>query len=595
MKDKPVSRLPNISTKQPFFWAGHGATGVVAALLGLVILANVFAAYYMAQERFIYFWDWKVYWFLYLDFSVSLGQHPMNALHSLIDSIRNNDYNLLPVLPLAPFEWLFGTSRLTYILAITNVSLLPSALIISLLAQRILPRQFPKPSLSPPLVLATASVLVLPSIWTPLLRGLPDVLGVLVIGCILLLHFAKPLTEQSLAHLVTTGLLLCLLVLVRRYYSFWVVAFFPALTVAQCLDIYQRHDGDLRLYMTTIRNVVVIGLTFTIALFVIATPLILRILHTDYSDIYSAYKASSSLLEAAEILFSYFGWSVIICGLVGLTRLTVQKDTRVVGSFLIMQSFIVFVLFLRTQDFSIQHYYLLIPGIALGIAVMVTGLWTQIRNGLWRATSIGLVFAALLASFATAFYPRAASVSNMLGCLVPRDVSKSYPLFRNDLDMFWHLLDRLDELEQDQRGDIYVLASSLILNGDLLDQACRLGPRQWSFCNRFLKTYDVDKHKGFPLHFLHAQYLVVASPTQYHLSPEGQRVISVLAREVMAGHGIGKAFQRLPGEFKLDNGVTVWVFAKVRPFERADLDALANEFAGYYPDKREMFITVDER
>jgi hypothetical protein len=591
MKANPVSRLPNIRTKQSLFWAGHGTTGVVAALLGLAILANVFAAYYVNQEHSVYVWDYKLYWLFYRDFGSSLVQHPMDALHSLIESIQNDDYNLLPVLPLSPFAWLFGTSRLTYILAITNVALLPSALIISLLAQRILPQQFPKPSLSPPLVLATASVLMLPSMWSPVLRGFPDVLGVLVIGSILLLHFAKPLAEQRWAHLVTTGLLHCLLVLLRRYYSFWVVAFFPALTVAQCLDIYQRHDGVWKLYVATIRNAVVIGVTFTIALFVIATPLILRILHTDYSDIYSAYKSSSSLLEAAEKLFSYFGWSVIICGLVGLTWLTMRKDTRVVGSFLIMQSFIVFWLFLRTQDFSQQHYYLLIPGIALCIAVMVAGLWAQITNGLWRTVSIGFVFAALLASSVTAFYPKAANVSSILGSLVPNAIS--YPLIRNDLDVLWLLLDRLEELEQDQRGDIYVLASSLIMNEDILNMGCRLGPRRWYFCDRILDTHDVDKRDGFPRQFLHAQYLVVASPTQSHLKPEDQRVIGVLTREVTEGHGIGKSFQRMPGEFKLDNGVAVWVYAKIRPFERTDLEALANEFAGYYPDKRHMFITVD--
>jgi hypothetical protein len=71
-------------------------------------------------------------------------------------------------------------------------------------------------------------------------------------------------------------------------------------------------------------------------------------------------------------------------------------------------------------------------------------------------------------------------------------------------------------------------------------------------------------------------------------------VIGVLAREVMEDHGIGASFQHLPGECRLDNGVTAWVFAKVRPSERTDLDALANEFAGYYPDGRHIFSTVDE-
>jgi hypothetical protein len=66
-------------------------------------------------------------------------------------------------------------------------------------------------------------------------------------------------------------------------------------------------------------------------------------------------------------------------------------------------------------------------------------------------------------------------------------------------------------------------------------------------------------------------------------------VIGVLAREVIEGHGIGASFQRLPGEFTLDNGVTAWIYTKVRPFERSDLDALEDEFNGYYPGRQHLF------
>ena len=183
------------------------------------------------------------------------------------------------------------------------------------------------------------------------------------------------------------------------------------------------------------------------------------------------------------------------------------------------------------------------------------------------------MFTALLAQVpATAFYPRAASVSDILGSLVPQ--LQFYPLVRNDLDVLEHLLDRLDELELDQRGDIYVLASSDILNSSILEFTCHFGPRRRFFCDHILGTNDVDKRDGFPRQFLHALYLVVASPTQYHLRAEDQRVIGVLAREVIEGHGIGASFQRLPGEFKLDNGVNVWVFKKIRPLEKTDLDTL---------------------
>jgi hypothetical protein len=92
-----------------------------------------------------------------------------------------------------------------------------------------------------------------------------------------------------------------------------------------------------------------------------------------------------------------------------------------------------------------------------------------------------------------------------------------------------------------------------------------------------------------PRQFLDAAYVVVASPIQYHLRPEDQRVIGVFARELIQGTGIGRSFQRLPDEFTLEGGVTVSIFKKNRPLEQADLDAIADEFQGYYPDKRDIF------
>ena len=72
----------------------------MGAFLGLAILANAFAVYFVTQEHYVYFWDWSYYWLMSQELSVSLMHHPMSALRSLITSVRNDDYNLLPVLPL---------------------------------------------------------------------------------------------------------------------------------------------------------------------------------------------------------------------------------------------------------------------------------------------------------------------------------------------------------------------------------------------------------------------------------------------------------------------------------------------------------------
>lgn len=563
---------------------GYG--GTVMAFLGLAILANAFAVYYMTQERYVYFWDSAYYWVYYRDITASLAQHLFAALGSLIGSIRTSDYNPLPVLPLVPLGWLFGTNRLPYILAVTNIYLLPAALVTGFLVQRLFHPQSPgRPFL--PFVLATTSILFLHMLWAAVLRGYPDVVGVVLVGGILLLQFGKPLAEQGLGSLVAMGVLLCLLVLLRRWYAYWVVAFFPALAIAHALDLYQRHGIDWRQYLTASRNLAIIGLTLTLAVFGFATPFALRAIQTDYSDIYSTYRFSSSLVDAAGLLPRVFGWFEFVAGLGGLAWLSVREKTRVAGSFLLIQFFIVFLLFARVQDFGVQHHYLLIPSIAIGIATVVIGLWERITNGLWRAASIGLVLAALLLSSVTVFAPGAASLANHFGSLLPSH--HFYPLVRNDIDMLENLLAHMEELQLEQPGEVYVLASSVVLNSAIVQNACKFGPRLRFFCERILITNDVDKRDGFPRQFLQARYLIVASPPQYHLRPEDQRVVGVLAREIMEGHGIGTAFQRLPGEFKLDKGVTAWIYAKARPFEKSDLEALEAEFNGYYPDKQHLF------
>jgi putative flippase GtrA len=584
-----VFRYKSHTIPKPFVHvslAGYG--GAVMAFLGLAIFANAFAAYYVAHERYVYYWDLAYYWVCYRDITALLAQHPIAVLDSLIGSVRTSDYSPLPVLPLVPLGWLFGTNRLPYILAITNVYLLPAALIMGFLVQRLFclhPRSPRLPFL--PFVLAATSILFLHVLWAAVLRGYPDVAGVVLIGFILLLHFGKPLAEQGLGTLVVTGVLLCLLVLLRRWYAYWVVAFFPALAVAHALDLYQRHGIAWRQYLTASHNLIIIGLTFTLALFGLATPFALKAIQTDYSDIYSAYRFSSSWVDAAGLLSRVFGWVEFVAGLGGLAWLVVCKETRLVGSFLLIQLFIVFVLFVRTQDFGVQHHYLLIPSIAIGIAAVVIGFWERIANGLWRAASVGLVLTTLLLSSITVFASGAMGIADRFGSLLPS--LRFYPLVRNDIDVLENLLAHMEELQLEQPGEVYVLASSRVLNSAILQNTCKLGPRLRFFCERILTTNDVDKRDGFPRQILRAQYLIIANPTQYHLRPEDQRVIGVLVREVVEGHGIGAAFQRLPGEFKLEKGVTAWIYAKIRPFEKSDLEALEAEFNDYYPDKQHLF------
>lgn len=558
-------------------------------LIACALAANAFAIHFVGQERYIYFWDWGWYWMRFRELSASLAQDPLQTLQTVAADVPRADYNLLPIVPLAPLGWLLGTARLPYVLAITNLFLLPAVLLFGLLVGR-LSRECGGRATYAVFALAISTILILHPLWAPVLRGQPDVVGVLIIALILLIYLGKPLDQQRLPVLLGMGLLLCLLVLLRRWYAYWAVALFPAAALAQAVALIGRHGLAWRTYLRAVRNIVIIGVTFLTALFSLAEPFAVRALVTDYSDIFSAYKGTRSLREAAEVAARYLGQPLLVGGVAGLAWLTLRRETRAFGAFLAAQAAIAFVLFIRVQDLAQHHYYLLVPALAVGIAALQAAVWISMARTWQKSLVAGLIFTLLLAGSAAVFLPAAAAVCGRLEALLPQ--VRYFPLVRNDLTALDGLMDSLEALERKQAGDIYAVTSSVVLNHDILRNACLLSPRPRTICGRVLITHDVDKRDGFPHQFLQARYAVVAVPIQYHLHPEDQRVIGVLAREILSGGGIGAAFQRLPGETVLDDGVRVWIYERVRPFEQPALAALFEELARYYPQHKAMFTAA---
>jgi hypothetical protein len=164
---------------------------------------------------------------------------------------------------------------------------------------------------------------------------------------------------------------------------------------------------------------------------------------------------------------------------------------------------------------------------------------------------------------------------------------------RNDLGEFRRLLDVLAELTKDDKGRIYVTASSITFNDDILKNACVSFAAQKELCERILVSHHLDKRDGFPKNFLSSGYVLVAAPVQYHMRPEDQRVIGILADEMIHALGIGTSFDRLPYRVVLDNDVKVYIYKKTRPFREVDLTNLEKRFLSLYPDKKNIFTVFN--
>ena len=560
----------------------RSATPKILLLLALFLGANIFAVYFISQEKYVYFWDTAGYWTIYRDLCDLLAKEPSKFFWTVVYSIRGEEYNALPVLPLVPSHFLFGEGRMQYILSITNMFLVPSAVLFYFIFRKITAKysEIQSPVLP---VISLLTVLLLPQFWIPVLVGWPDIAGIAIIGVILLVSLDGPVETQAPWKLFILGFLLCLLVLTRRWYAYWAVSFFIALGVERLTCNAGEYGFNMRKYLPAARNISLVAIV-SASLFVLgATPIARKMLVTRYADIYSAYKTMDPALQVLK----GFGMFVSLSFLSGAVFGVLNRKTRFFALFLIVQFLIIFFLFSSVQNFDHHHYYLLIPAVVIFISFFISAVYSYLKTRFLRTLFLGAYVLLLTLNFSFVLIPGAAGRLPAAALLFSE--TRYYPLVRNDLteiDRLKKALQNLTRSDDGSRSSIYVLSSSLALNDDILRNAWRDDPNLFG---RILRTSHVDKRDGFPNGLLEAKYVIVTDPVGYHLRHEDQRVIGIPARQIVDKKGIGMSYAKLHYEFALDGNVKAYIYEKVRPFREEDILRLIRPFIEYYPGKEDTF------
>jgi hypothetical protein len=542
-----------------------------------LVTANLFVVIFVGQEKYLYSWDLAHYWTRVVGLTATLATDPYRSMQTVIRSVRYDDYNYLPVVPLVPLIALFGPSRLTYVLSITNVLALGAAVsfgVLHLAASRL------SGYASPILPLISAGVVLLsPPFWSPILSGYPDVGGLVIVNLVLLLHLRASAPEGRVRDRLLIALLIPSTILFRRWYAYWAVSFYAALVLERCLALWRGRLPKPWTALFTIGAQAVLSLAFLAAVAPVFTA---RIATTSYSDLYSAYRFSSSLLESIGRVVDYFGLLSLGLFVAGVAQAARHKATRHIAVLLLVQWVIIVYAFSRTQDFGSQHFYLLLPPMLLGSALFITRLVAESR-----VLATWVVFALLVLNAASAFSGgelpyRSAFRYVFTGIRHP-------PLVREDIGEFDRMFGVLREMLTNPDDRIYVLASSEVLNSSILGGAHLSLGRHGDISRKVLTAHDVDLRDGFPERLLRAAYIVVADPIQYHLRPADQRVVGIPAEHILAGRGIGTSLAKLPYAFDLDKGVKAYLYRKTRPFSDSDLNALSDMLRHYYPDRPSVF------
>ncbi|HEY8514888.1 MAG TPA: hypothetical protein VIS07_05175 [Candidatus Binatia bacterium] len=542
-----------------------------ATLSALVVVA--FVAWFVTQERWIYFFDWAGYWRKTIDLASHLRHDVLGALATVLRTIRRDEYSFAPVLPLAPPALVFGSSRLAYVLSIAVLYGVVAAASLAWFADRALLRRLGASREAR--IACGATIALQPLLWVPTLMGLPDVIGCVVLPWAWWL-LRPPPTRLDPRRIAIGGLLLALLVVLRRWYAYAAVGLLVALALESALLLRERE----RATAAALRVAALGGAALAIFLLLTGSRG-LAMLRTDYATLYAAYASASPLRDAALGLWRDFGPVVLALALGGAVAGLVAPATRARTRVLLVQALVAVLLFTRTQSLNLHHDLLLVALLVLAGVGVARALDLVPAAG--RVPACVVLALALVASFAGVLVP---SIRPALGPLAGALPGITYgPLVRGDLDEVARLVRTLDDLTRAGNDKIYVLSSSTVLNEEVVANAYLVDRSLPALDTRVLPTSHVDLRDGFPFSLLMARFVVVGEPIGHHLDPRHQQVVGIPAREILRGSTLGRAYVALPGEFELEGGVRVRIFARTRDVRPEELEPVLAELRAQYPGR----------
>ncbi len=568
-------------------WRQHAWNGLLflLAILCVVILVSV----YVRQERFFYFYDFAGYQGVAQDLAYTFSQDPLAAMSRIKNSLEL-EYNDLFAIPLVPWLLLFGESRLVYELSAALLFQLPYALALGGIAHRLVSKgnslskkgtseigQDSQLSVSPHRVthlprlvfwLTVFLTLASPTVWGPLLRGLPDV-GAACLVALAIWIYLYDLSLMRPWQILSIGALLALAIVFRRHFAYAAVSFFLAVALQFALDFLLtfRNTGKsawTRLWKNSLRLALTVLITL-ITLFLLAPPFLTRVITIDYTQLYASY-----LMPWSDLLLIFarqYGPVILLLAITGFglglyNRLLAQEQTIFLLIFSLVISS-VWILMARqgSYQYTLHFTFLVILGISCLLRVILSLPKPALRRWLALAVAGFLALNALSGLFvpATSSYSRLLSSSGLL--------STAYlPMVRSDYAEVTRLVEFLHE-KVPLDIPVYAVDSSYNLNSDLIEKAEKLLYGRSQAHLNILPSPIIDSRDSYPLEsLLVAEFVVLSSPPQYHLNPREQEVVGVTYDIFQQGWEIAQDFILLPESFSLEKGnVTTRVYQRQRP------------------------------
>lgn len=495
----------------------------------------------------------------------SFGQSGFYGIHVLLESLLTADYKMFMNLFISVPYLFTGRSINAFMVCYAITCFVPMWFAL-LMGAKYLAQQLPACHTALYYPLCMAVMVLWPMFLWPATHGMPDAFGLTFAAVIALLCANYRFETLPWPRLLAIFAATFALILTRRWYMFWILAFYAVYVLAVLVGAVRRKTLG-----STLKHMLLFGVPSAVIIVGALLPTFKTILTTDYADIYGAYYGGGFGNNCLGQLRTQGLIWLVLCA-AGLVWLLYCRSTRAQAIVAAAASLGAMVLFTRTQSLGDHQSLILAPFYLLMLFGLCAKLTQQKAKPWLRNAAAGVLAVFLVVNFGNALRLPGKNVQTLALSSESLDLTR-----RTDLAQMRAVTDFvLEHCTEDQT--VYINMDSNGYSGTTFAYSDPAHPQLQTM---ILWESSVPSTHGFPTGIWTSEYVMVTDRVD-----EGGIVGPINA--ALRTQSPAAVHYEYVTEFPLD-GITLYCYRRTARPDAEEADYFKQVFAEYDARWPEIF------
>ena len=501
----------------------------------------------------------------------SFGQSGFYGIHVLLESLLTADYKMFMNLFISVPYLFTGRSINAFMVCYAITCFVPMWFAL-MMGAKYLAQQLPACHTALYYPLCMAVMVLWPMFLWPATHGMPDAFGLTFAAVIALLCADYRFETLPWPRLLAIFAATFALILTRRWYMFWILAFYAVYVLAVLVGAVRRKTLG-----STLKRMLLFGVPSAVIIVGALLPTFKTILTTDYADIYGAYYGGGFGNNCLGQLRTQGLIWLVLCA-AGLVWLLYCRSTRAQAIVAAAASLGAMVLFTRTQSLGDHQSLILAPFYLLMLFGLCAKLTQQKAKPWLRNAAAGVLAVFLVVNFGNALRLPGKNVQTLALSSESLDLTR-----RTDLAQMRAVTDFvLEHCTEDQT--VYINMDSNGYSGTTFAYSDPAHPQLQTM---ILWESSVPSTHGFPTGIWTSEYVMVTDRVD-----EGGIVGPI--NTALRTQSPAAVHYEYVTEFPLD-GITLYCYRRTARPDAEEADYFKQVFAEYDARWPEIFSQrIDE-